>query len=69
MLATLFDFNGVLLDDERLHFACMADVLAERGVALEEHDYFGRYFALDDAGAFRAILRSPPSRDRGRPIP
>ena len=55
-LGTLFDFNGVLVDDEHLHHLAMAEVVAPLGVALGRDDYFGRYFALDDAGAFRAIL-------------
>ena len=56
-LVTLCDFNGVIVDDERVHFACMARVVAPLGVTLHEHDYFTTYFALDDEGAFRAILR------------
>ena len=60
-LATLLDFNGVLIDDEHLHAACMAEVLAPLGIALPLERYFERYFVLDDAGAFRAVLR-----DEGR---
>lgn len=55
--AFLFDFNGVLVDDERVHFAAFRDVLAGRGVALAESAYFAEYLAFDDATAFRAMLR------------
>ncbi len=53
----LFDFNGVLVDDERVHFAAFRDVMARRGVSLEEDTYVARYLAFDDATAFRAMLR------------
>ena len=29
--AVIFDFNGVLVDDERVHFALFREVLAGRG--------------------------------------
>jgi beta-phosphoglucomutase len=61
--ATFFDFNGVLVNDEVVHFETFREVLAELGVSLSEHDYLHRYLGFDDAGAFRAILedagRSP----------
>lgn len=53
----LFDFNGVLVDDERVHYAAMREVVARRGVALDEATYVSRYFAFDDATAFREMLR------------
>ncbi len=57
MTAFLFDFNGVLVDDERVHFAAFRDVLAARGISLAESRYFAEYLAFDDATAFRAMLR------------
>ncbi len=62
MIATLFDFNGVLVDDELVHMEAFREVLAPRGVVLEEAQYVERYLGFDDAGAFRAILT-----DRGMP--
>jgi beta-phosphoglucomutase len=60
--ATFFDFNGVLVNDEVVHFETFREVLAGLGVTLSEHDYLHRYLGFDDAGAFRAILD-----DAGRP--
>jgi beta-phosphoglucomutase len=60
--AYLFDFNGVLVDDERVHFAAFRDVLKTRGVTLAESTYMERYLAFDDATAFRAMLK-----DENRP--
>jgi beta-phosphoglucomutase len=56
--ATFFDFNGVLVNDEVVHFETFREVLdaAPWRVALSEHDYLHRYLGFDDAGAFRAIL-------------
>jgi beta-phosphoglucomutase len=54
--ATFFDFNGVLVNDETVHFETFREVLAGLGVSLSEHDYLHRYLGYDDAGAFRAIL-------------
>ncbi len=52
----LFDFNGVLVDDERVHYAAMRDVVSKLGVTLEEAAYVTKYFAFDDVRAFREML-------------
>jgi HAD superfamily hydrolase (TIGR01509 family) len=57
VVATLFDFNGVLVDDEHVHLAAFRDVLTPLGLALNDADYIERYMGFDDVGAFRAILR------------
>jgi beta-phosphoglucomutase len=54
--ATLFDYNGVLADDESVHLATFRAVLAPLGITLSDQDYWERYLGFDDAGAFRAIL-------------
>ena len=54
---TIFDFNGVLVDDEDVHFASFAEALAPLGLSLTREDYDERYLGFDDAGAFDAILR------------
>src|SRR4051794_5727368 len=60
--ATLFDYNGVLVNDETVHLAAFQDALAPLGVTLSEADYWEKYLGFDDVGAFDAILR-----DAGRP--
>lgn len=62
--ATIFDYNGVLVDDERLHLAAFQDALAPLGVHVSEADYWEKYLGFDDAGAFEAILL-----DAGKPAP
>ncbi len=56
LTAALFDFNGVLVDDERLHLAGFNEVLAPQGVHITDDDYDARYIGYDDRGAFRAML-------------
>lgn len=54
--AILFDFNGVLVDDEPLHLELFQQVLAEEGVELSAERYWRRYLHLDDRGCFAAVL-------------
>lgn len=69
-LATLFDFNGVLVDDEAVHLAAFRDVVAPLGITLTDADYAERYLGFDDRGAFEAMLRdagrSPTEADIAR---
>ena len=58
MIATLLDFDGVLVDSEPVHLAAFNDVLARRGIAIDEREYVEHYLSLDDAGVFRAVLSS-----------
>ena len=46
--AAIWDFNGVVVDDEPLHFAASRRALAEAGVALGEAAYFGACLGFDD---------------------
>lgn len=53
---TLFDYNGVLVDDELVHLEAFRDVLRPLGVHVTESDYWERYLGFDDVGAFRAMI-------------
>jgi HAD superfamily hydrolase (TIGR01509 family) len=55
-VATLFDFNGVLVDDEDVHKEAFRAVLAPLGVSFTDEAYQARYLGFDDVGAFRAML-------------
>jgi phosphoglycolate phosphatase/beta-phosphoglucomutase len=55
--AILFDFNGVLVDDEPLHLLMFQKVLSEEGIALSSEDYYQHYLGLDDRGCFAAVLQ------------
>jgi HAD superfamily hydrolase (TIGR01509 family) len=56
-LSYLFDYNGVLVDDELVHLAAFRDVVRPLGIDLSEAEYTAKYLGYDDVGAFRAILR------------
>ena len=62
--AILFDFDGVLLDSEPVHWACWAEVLAPLGVVLDWEFYRERCIGIDDREMLRLMAaRSDPPRD------
>jgi beta-phosphoglucomutase len=65
--AVLFDFNGVLVDDEHYHWLALRAVLLPLGVRVSRRLYDDRYLAFDDAAACAAALRDAglPAARRG----
>ena len=55
--AVLFDFNGVLVDDEPIHLELFQRVLGEEGIQLTAEEYYGEYLGYDDRGCFGEVLR------------
>jgi beta-phosphoglucomutase len=55
--AVIFDFNGIIVDDEPIHFKLFQRVLGEEGIILTEDAYYARYLGFDDRGAFIAGFR------------
>jgi beta-phosphoglucomutase len=69
--AVLFDFNGVLVDDEHVHLAAFRDALRPMGIDVSDEEYATRYLGFDDVGAFRSILEDAgrrPSADEIRAL-
>jgi beta-phosphoglucomutase len=62
--AILFDFNGVLLEDEGLHFRCYLEILGPDGITFGRRQYEARYLPYDDRAAVARMLR-----DAGRSAP
>jgi beta-phosphoglucomutase-like phosphatase (HAD superfamily) len=65
--ALLFDFNGVLVDDEPLHLELLLRVLAEEGVVLRREESWPRFLGLGDRDSFAQALtaagqQAPPQR-------
>jgi len=56
MRAVIFDFDGVLVDSEPLHFRAMHDCLLPEGITISEDEYVSHYLAYDDRGAIRCAL-------------
>jgi len=61
--AILFDFDGVLIDSEPVHWACWAEVLLPAGVRLEWEFYRDYCIGIDDREMLRMMgSRSSPPR-------
>lgn len=55
--AVFFDFDGVLVNSEPLHFRAFRDVLASEHVDLSEEEYYCELIGFDDKGAFRHLYQ------------
>lgn len=55
--ATLFDFNGVLVDDEHVHLEAFRDAVRPLGIEIGEKEYWDELLGFDDAGAFEHLLK------------
>ncbi len=53
--AIFFDFNGVIIDDERIHLKAYREVLRSEGLALSDEDYFAS-LGMDDVAFVRAAF-------------
>src|SRR2546429_585951 len=72
--ALVFDFDGVIADDEPLHLAAFQEALAAEGIALTREAYYARYLGFaggsrtsHPATAWWSRTRSPASRARAAP--
>jgi beta-phosphoglucomutase len=62
--AIFFDFDGVLLDTEPVHWACWAEVLAPAGLTLTWEYYRDQCIGIDDRDMLRTMARqADPPRD------
>lgn len=56
--AIIFDFNGVIADDETPHFLTFQQALQEDGLALTKEDYYGAYLGMDERNCATALAES-----------
>jgi beta-phosphoglucomutase len=61
--AVLFDFDGVIVNSEPLHFLAFNEVLATERIELREDEYYRELIGFDDRGAIRHLFQK-----RGRPL-
>lgn len=61
--AVVFDFDGVIVDTEPIHFQAFLRVLEPLGLSFTWEEYLDRYIGYDDRDAFRAAFESA-----GRPL-
>jgi beta-phosphoglucomutase len=65
--ALLFDFNGVLVDDEEHHRAAFTTVLAQDAIPLSRDAYYAHYLGLNDRTCFlTAFARAGKALSTGR---
>jgi beta-phosphoglucomutase len=55
--AVLFDFDGVIVNSEPLHFLAFHEVLAQEKIELTEGEYYAELIGFDDRGAFQHIFK------------
>ncbi len=60
--AIFFDFNGVIIDDERIHLRAYREILLGENVPLTDEDYFAS-LGMDDSAFVRAAYTRA-----GRPV-
>ena len=53
----LFDFNGVIADDEPVHQMLLQKVVAEEGITVTDAEYHEVYLGFDDKGCFEEAFR------------
>ena len=53
----IFDFNGVIVDDEPLHARAVQQVLLEENIELSLPEYYDKYLPFDDYNCLLNILK------------
>jgi beta-phosphoglucomutase-like phosphatase (HAD superfamily) len=56
--AVIFDFDGIIVDTEPLHYKAFQDVLTPLGLAYSWDEYLRRYIGFDDRDAFREAFHA-----------
>jgi HAD superfamily hydrolase (TIGR01509 family) len=55
--AVLFDFDGVIVNSEPLHFDAFRQTLAKEHIDLSEEEYYNDLIGFDDKGAFNHLFK------------
>ncbi|HSR88711.1 MAG TPA: HAD family phosphatase [Pontiella sp.] len=56
--ALIFDFDGIIVDSEPLHFRAFNEVLQPQGKTISWADYCDKYIGYDDRDAFKTIYKA-----------
>lgn len=56
--AVFFDFDGIIVDTEPIHFQAFQRVLQPLGLGYTWEEYLEKYIGFDDRDAFREVLSS-----------
>lgn len=55
--AVVFDFDGIIVDSEPIHYRAFQEVLQPLGLGYGWDEYLERYIGFDDRDAFREVFR------------
>jgi beta-phosphoglucomutase len=58
LTAVIFDFDGIIVDTEPIHFQAFQDVLQPLGLGYSWEEYLERYIGFDDRDAFREVFKT-----------
>jgi beta-phosphoglucomutase len=56
--AVIFDFDGIIVDTEPLHYRAFQEVLVPLGIGYSWQDYLNHYIGFDDRDALRDAFKS-----------
>jgi beta-phosphoglucomutase len=62
--ALIFDFNGVLADDDPIHMEAFRQVAREEGISFSDEEYLDKYLPLNDWDCFKMLFA-----EHTRPLP
>src|SRR5262245_22117779 len=62
--ALIFDFNGVLADDDPIHMEAFRRVASDEGLSFTDEEYLDKYLHLNDWDCFKTLFA-----DRALPLP
>src|SRR5262245_36984870 len=62
--AVVFDFNGVLADDDPIHMQALREVAREEGLEFTDEEYLDKYLPLNDWDCFKTLFHK-----NSRPLP
>jgi beta-phosphoglucomutase len=54
--ALIFDFNGVLADDDPIHMEALRKVAHEEGLSFTDEEYLDKYLPLNDWDCFKTLF-------------
>ncbi len=53
----LFDFDGLIVDTEWVHYYAFNKLLKEYGIKISKQEYLNKYLAYDDKGCFKEVFQ------------
>lgn len=56
--AVIFDFDGIIVDTEKIHYQAFQEILSPLGLNYSWEEYKNRYMGFDDRDAFKEAFKS-----------